>query len=116
MTTAFTAKQIEDHRLGRFNVQKFTMTGTATIYIAVRVGRYTTVTLNKGASTATLKKTCDFTANTNIDDAEFSTLALSTGTDDYCEGHSAGLTGFEVDLTAYVADCEVIVTEYDLYR
>lgn len=116
MTTAFSADQIEDFRLGRARVQKFTMTTVSTIYIDVRIGKYTTVILNKGTSIVTLKKTCDYTANTNIDDAEFSTLLLSEGADDYCSGHSAGLTGFEVDLTTDNGDCEVIVTEYDLYR
>lgn len=112
MAVAFNDDTHHDFNLAKARVQKATLTGTATQYFSVRPGYYTTVQINKGASTATLKATCDFTPATNVDDAVFSTIDLSTGTDDYQNGHSAGLTGFEVDLTAFVGNCVIIVTEY----
>lgn len=114
MATAFNDATENDFREGKARVQKETLTGVSTKYYSVRPGRYTTVQINKGGSTVTLKATCDYTVNTNVDDAVFSTLELSTGTDDYQNGHSAGLTGFEVDLTSFSANCVVTITEYAL--
>ena len=112
--TAFRADLVDDFNFNKARVQKQTLDGVSTAYFSVRPGHYCTVMINKGGSTATLKSTNDYTEGANVDDAVFSTLELSSGTDDYHDGHSAGLTGFEVDVTTYVGDCVIIITEYQL--
>lgn len=112
MTVAYGSDTEDDFRLSRAIVQKATITGTGKTYFSVRVGYNTSAQLNKNGSTATLKGTNDYTKGANVDDAEFSTIELSSLTTDYQKGHSAGLTGFEVDCTVYVGDIEVIITQY----
>ena len=112
MTTAYGPETEDDFRLGKALTQKKTITETGKIYISTRVGYNTSIQINKAGSTATLKGTTDFERGADVDDAVFSTINLSEGTDDYQKGHSAGLTGFELDCTIYSADIVLIVTYY----
>jgi len=108
--TEFSDKTIEQFHLGKNILQTSTSTGTGTLYFSLIAGYHTTIMINKQASTATMKMTNDYN-NTSVDTAEFGE-AQSTGTDDYHKGHSAGFTGCEVDVTAYVGDVEVRILQY----
>jgi len=116
MATAFNDKTSDDFRLDRANVQKLTLTETGKTYVSVRPGFNTSVMINKDTSIVTLKGTNDFTKGGDVDNAVFSTLLLSEGADNYQKGHSAGLTGFELDVTTYTNDIIVRVLEYKVGR
>lgn len=111
MTVAFNAKTIEQFRLQKFDVQKHTSTEAETVYFSLKPGYSTHITINKAASTGTLKFSSDYTAGGNVDDAVFGD-AMSTGTDNYQKGSTPGFTGAEVDVTAYVGNVVIIVTQF----
>jgi len=87
-------------------------TGTGTHFFSLLPGYNTVVTLNKNGSTATLQGTNDFTPGGDVDNALFSDLKLSESTTDYQQGHTAGLTGLKVDITGFVGNVEIIISQY----
>lgn len=111
MTVAFDSKTIEQFRLGKATVQKRTLTGTGKEYFSIRPGYHTMITINKDGSTATLKVTNDFIKSGNVDSAIFG-LSVSVDTDDFQKGFTPGFTGIEIDVTAYVSDLEIIVSQF----
>lgn len=110
--TAFSDKTKELFRTGKATIQKNTSTGTETVYIALDPTKYTHITLNKAGSTATLKVTGDYNS-TSVDTAVFGG-EKSSGTDDYQKGHTPGLTGLELDVTAYVGNVVLIVNQHEI--
>ena len=111
MAVAFDAKTIEQFHMGKAKVQKSTSTGTEKIYIALKPGYHTMVQCTKNGSTATLAFTGDYTKGGDVDDAVYG-ADVNTGTDDYQKGHTPGFTGLEIDVTAYVGNVVVIVTQF----
>ncbi len=113
MAVAFNSKTKEQQRLGKFDVQKATISGVSKVYFALKPGYNTHVTINKGASpsTGTLKFTSDYTKGGNVDDAVFGD-AVNTGTDNYQKGSTPGFTGVEVDITTSADDVIVRVAQF----
>jgi hypothetical protein len=113
--TAHLDKTIEEFRLGKAYVQQHTSTGTETLYFPLRPGYHTTIMINKTGSTGTLKMSNDFDQVSGVTDTlENLTYGQTqvSGTDDYHKGHTAGFTACEIDITAYVADVEIVITQF----
>lgn len=115
--TAHLDKTIEQFRTGKAFVQTLTISGTGTHYLALRPSHNSTIMINKAASTAVMKVTNGFTKTNGVVgavDNEIFGENQSEAADDYHKGHTAGLTGIEIDCSAYVADIEVVVTQFRL--
>lgn len=115
--TAHSDKTREMFRKGHAEVQRATLDGTGTTYFSLKPGFHTTIMINKAASTGTLKMTNGYTVTAGVPglvDAEEFGENQSESTDDYHKGHTAGFTGCEIDISAYVADIEVVITQFHL--
>ena len=109
--TAHSDKTIEQFRLGKADVQTYTLTETGTTYVSLKPGYNTMVTLNKTGSAVTMAISNDYATGVAVDSAVFG-ADVSTSTEDYQKGISHGFTGLKIVVGTYADDVIVIVTQY----
>ena len=87
-------------------------TGTGTFYYKCDINWRTHIIVDKQGSTATVKYTN--TLNDDIELGVYSADKSSAGDADFDGGDSAGISGVEVDITAFVGNVSISIIQYPI--